>query len=106
MVNIFESTPIETDILEITESGDRFLYLFFIYTREGQHYWRLTSKIQRIKFAKRYKVFRTKKSQYHLSTTNIVYNKISLTEFLYCRLGHTPNESKVLAKQKGIHKDI
>ncbi len=100
MTNRLEYTPKGTYIIEVTEAGDRFLFLFFIYMKEEKIKWRLTSKIKRIKISEDKVLFTTLNSHYHLHTIKISYEVLSFSEFLYCKKGHTPDESRVLVKKK------
>ena len=87
--------PIESYVLEV----ESYLFLYFIYTKQEQFRWHLTSQIQRILVSNQKILITTKNSKYLLSTEHISYKKISIEEFLHCKNGHTPIESKVLVKQ-------
>jgi hypothetical protein len=106
MTSIKEYVSLETSIIEIKKSGYRYLFLFFIYAVQGQQKWRLTSQIKRIRITKEKAIFIKKNSRYHLNTTQINYEKLSIETFRYCKLGHTPVEARILVGEKNIRAAI
>jgi hypothetical protein len=92
----FNYRPIETYIIEVEENEKRYLFLYFIHSKQGQILWHLTSQIQRVLVTNQKAFITTKNSKYMLYTEHISYEKLSITEFLHCKKGHTPLEAKML----------
>ncbi len=106
MNKLLKYTPKETFIIEVTDSGEKFLFLYFIYEEDGQCLWQLTSQVQRITLTQDKTLFTTKNSHYHLCTAIITYEQLTMTEFLYSKQGYTPNEAKSLVNQQSANEDI
>jgi hypothetical protein len=98
-MKMFNYRPTETYIIEVEENEKRYLFLYFIYTKQEQFRWHLTSQIQRILVTNQKTFITTTNSKYMLYTNHISYEKLSIAELLLCKNGHTPLEAKMLVKQ-------
>ena len=85
----------ETIFIEIKEQP-KHLFLFFHYETPYGVQWRLTSNITAIRQLSDSLLITTQNSTYELKTPNYEYESVSKLEFIYCRLGLTPQDAKEL----------